>query len=144
MKHGLAGHRLYKVWRDMRERCENSNHKAYHRYGGRGIAVCERWQRVENFVADMAPSFQEGLTLDRSDNNRGYSPDNCAWATRLEQNQNRENTVRLAFGGRSLTFQEWSIDTGVRRATLIQRIGLGWSVERTLTTPVRPKNPPSE
>lgn len=86
--HGLTKHRLYKAWFDMKKRCIDINSKAYEYYGGRGIKVCDRWLKVENFIEDMFPTFQEGLSLDRIDNNKGYSPDNCRWATKETQSRN--------------------------------------------------------
>lgn len=87
-KHGMEGTRIYNVWASMLQRCRNPNHRAFHNYGGRGITVCERWYDFRNFLADMgeAPS---GMTLERVDNDRGYSPDNCIWASRSDQNRNQ-------------------------------------------------------
>lgn len=86
--HGLKNHRLYRVWFDMKKRCLDINNKAYEYYGGRGIKVCDRWLDIKNFIDDMYDTFQEGLSLDRIDNNKGYSPDNCRWATKETQSRN--------------------------------------------------------
>lgn len=78
----------YNIWRQMRQRCSNKKHKSYAYYGGRGISVCTRWDSFNNFFADMGER-PAGLTLERIDNSRGYGPDNCKWASWLEQAQNK-------------------------------------------------------
>jgi|SaaInlV_200m_DNA_6_1039755.scaffolds.fasta_scaffold43351_2 hypothetical protein len=80
----------YKVWDSMIQRCGNKSHKAYDNYGGRGISVCSEWQDFENFYADMGD--KEGLTLERLDNDKGYSKDNCKWVTMTDQARNRRTT----------------------------------------------------
>ncbi len=88
MKHRLTKHRLYKTWNGMLRRCNSSNHIHYEYYGARGIVVCDRWLDVQNFIDDMYPSYIEGLTLDRIDNNKGYYKENCRWATNELQHRN--------------------------------------------------------
>ena len=86
--HGLKNHKLYKTWIDIKTRVFNIKCKSYEQYGGRGITICERWLDVKNFIDDMYPSYKEGLSIDRINNDGNYEPSNCRWATKSEQSQN--------------------------------------------------------
>lgn len=88
-KHGFVGTQIYNSWRGMRERCTKPNNKAYHHYGGRGISYDPRWNKFENFLADMGDTYKEGLTLDRIDVNGNYCKENCRWVSWSEQNLNK-------------------------------------------------------
>lgn len=87
--HGKYGTKLYRVWGQMIQRCTNPKNSAYRNYGARGIEVCEEWRSFEKFEEDMAPTWAEGLTIDRIDNSLGYFKGNCRWVTRAEQLKNR-------------------------------------------------------
>lgn len=89
VRHGGRYTKLYGVWTQMRQRCENPNNKRYADWGGRGIKVCKRWHDFAKFRRDMEPTYREGLSLDRIDNDDDYKPSNCRWATMAEQNKNR-------------------------------------------------------
>ena len=105
--HGMAYSREYRSWASMKQRCENPNHKRFSDWGGRGISVCDRWQRFENFISDMGPR-PEGHSIDREDNDGNYEPGNCRWATRSQQQKNRRNfsTENLPRGENHWTKQD--------------------------------------
>lgn len=128
-KHGISGSRIYNVWRGMRQRCESPSHNAYHRYGGRGIYVCQRWQSFENFLADMGQPAP-GMTIERVDNDGPYSPENCRWASRAEQASNRAVNRNITWNGETLNLSQWSERTGIHRNTLERRVDLGWPLDR--------------
>lgn len=127
----------YKAWCSMHRRCSQPSQENYHLYGGRGIAVCDRWKVFENFLADMGEC--NGLTLDRWPNAAGhYEPGNCRWASQKEQQRNRRGNRLLTHEGETLTVAEWAERTGVGSATIRSRIDrYGWSVSLALTTPHR-------
>lgn len=131
-RHGGAGTTEYNIWRTMRARCQNPRSKSFPHYGGRGIAVCDRWQSFELFLADMGER-PPGTTLDRINNDLGYLPSNCRWATHVEQGNNRRNNVKFEIDGVSLTLSQWSNVTGVKRTTILQRLNNGWNVEAAIT-----------
>lgn len=143
-KHGLRQTEEYAILAGIRNRCLNPRVKAYPRYGGRGITVCDRWLNgdgqktgVECFVADMGQRPSPTHSIDRIDNDKGYSPDNCRWATPTDQERNKRNTKRLTFNGETKPLHEWSQSTGIPQAQIAKRLGRGWSVERALTKPLR-------
>lgn len=78
--HGESDSKLYGVWEAIKQRCQNPKSSHFHHYGGRGIKLCESWQQFENFAADMGPTYRDGLTIDRRDNNGNYEASNCRWA----------------------------------------------------------------
>lgn len=128
--------REYWVWADMKSRCQNPNHKFYANYGGRGIGVCERWQTFKNFAADMLPRPTGGM-IDRIDNNAGYSPDNCRWATRKEQNSNRRNCIFVSHGDERVTLKEYCRREGLKYRPIVKRIqDRGWPIADALSIPV--------
>ena len=129
--------RIRHVYYGMLKRCYDDKNKAYHRYGGRGITVCDEWKNdCRNFYLWAKENgYREGLTIDRIDNNKGYSPDNCRWTTYKVQSANRECTRWIEFNGERKTLKEWADTIGLSYNVLADRIyRYGWSVEKALTT----------
>lgn len=140
-------HPLYVTWGRIVDRSENKNNKRWLDYGGRGIKMCQRWRRQPaEFIADMLPSFKQGLSVDRTNNDGHYScgkcdeckrngwPMNCRWATRFEQTNNQRRNRVITFNGLTLTIAQWGrklhLDSGVIRSRLDRG---GWTLERALT-----------
>lgn len=129
--------RTYKCWQDMKKRCSSPQDSHYHLYGGRGIAVCDRWlDSFENFLSDMGECPGK-LSLDRIDNNGNYCPENCRWATNETQGNNKRTNRLLEFMGMILTMKQWAIRIGINYDALRARLDRGWPVELALTTPTR-------
>lgn len=112
----------YPSWHSMMDRCENPNVQNYGLYGGRGIRVCDEWHDIQEFEKWAEQTgYEPGLTLDRIDVNGDYCPNNCRWATRKEQANNRRNTIYITFLGETHTLSEWAEILGVNRSTLNNR-----------------------
>ena len=130
--HGMTDAPIYKTWECMLQRCRNLKAPNYHDYGGRGITVCERWHKFENFHEDMDPR-PDGRSLDRINNDGNYEFDNCRWATAREQSNNRRNTVMI--NGEPLAVV--ARRHGMSPNLLYNRyVRLGWTLDRALNTPV--------
>ena len=135
--HGMTQSPVYRNWATMIQRCTNPKVPNYANYGGRGITVCRRWLSFENFLADMGTP-PSGLLLERRKNDKGYTPKNCYWATRTEQNRNKRNNRLLTVGTLTLPLIAWAKELGVAHATLRERLDRGWSVEDACTRAPRP------
>lgn len=117
---------VYVAWCNMKRRCKETSGYRSSRYGGRGITVCERWLKFENFLADMGEPCR-GIELDRIDNKLGYSKENCRWATRQQQTRNTESNRMIECDGESRCLSEWSEITGIKATTIWMRIfQYGW------------------
>lgn len=117
----------------MKNRCFRKQESSFAYYGGRGITVCKRWMKFENFLADMGIK-PENMSLDRIDVNGNYEPGNCRWTTPTEQSRNRRDTLSLSFNGISATLAEWGEILDIKRSTLAQRYYVyGWSVDKVLS-----------
>jgi hypothetical protein len=129
--HGMSNTREYESYHDMHKRCEKVSNVAYHNYGGRGITVCDRWSTFEAFYEDMGPF---GYSIERVDNEKGYLPTNCKWATKAEQMANRRCTLMLtSHHGITLTLVDWAIVSGIPYATIRRRLERGLKSERVLS-----------
>lgn len=110
----------WSAWAAMRARCTVVSHAFYPAYGGRGITVCERWQIFENFLADMGARPGPGYSIDRRKNELGYSPENCHWATSIEQNNNTRSNRMIELDGTSRSLAGWCRFMGIRRELFYQ------------------------
>lgn len=137
---GSGWSRVYRSWSHAIQRCTNPNDKRYCDYGGRGIGICDRWRIFNNFLEDMGEPPTDKHQIDRIDNDKGYFPGNCRWATREQQARNKRNNITITHKGRTRLILQWSQELGIKYTTLRYRFcKLCWSAEKTLTTPVRGK-----
>jgi hypothetical protein len=142
--HGLSYTAERGVYNLMVQRCHVKKSRQYSDYGGRGLRVCKRWllpngAGLKNFYADMGPR-PAGYTLERRNNNKGYSPANCEWATRVKQQSNRRNSRPLfTFKGKTTSASQWAKRYGFAPSTVINRLDRGWTIKEALTTPVGAK-----
>lgn len=128
----------YAAWASMFRRCYLPSQESYHLYGGRGIAVCDRWRTFENFMADMGEK-PAGTSLDRIDSDGSYTPENCRWATPSQQAVNRRGTRLIEHNGQRKAAAEWAQLTGIPSSAIRTRIDrLGWDVARALSEPLVP------
>lgn len=134
--HGMTKTRIFGVWKGMKTRCTNPNATGYKNYGGRGIKVCERWmESFENFYADMGATYQDELTIERSDNNGNYEPGNCYWAAMLEQGSNSRKNVIIDTPQGSMHVAEAARISGIDLSTLYHRATNKWPVDRIFEPP---------
>jgi hypothetical protein len=129
--HGMTASFEYSAWRSMLKRCTNKKHPAYSRYGGSGISVCEAWGTFEQFFKDMGPCPYPRGSVDRVDNTRGYSPENCRWLPLGEQSKNRRCVLKI----NGLTVPEIAEANHIKTTTLRRRIKSGWPVDKLFKTP---------
>lgn len=140
-KHGMSNSRFYKIYTGIKSRCNNEKVRGYEKYGGRGIEV--EWECFEQFNNDMFDEYKKHVeifgeketTLDRVDNNKNYSKDNCRWATYKEQARNTRKNRYITYKQETLCLAEWAEQIGITPTLLNWRINIsGWSIERALTT----------
>lgn len=139
-KHGFSrkNSKIYWAWINMRSRCNNSNNAGYLWYGERGIKVCRRWNKFENFLEDMGRPPTKNHSIDRINNDGNYCKSNCRWATRKQQDTNKINTWKITYDGKTKLAVTWANQYKINYGTLWARIHkLNWSAEKSLTTPIR-------
>ena len=139
--HGLSKtSELYAEWARLKRRCNNPNCEAYKNYGGRGIKVCDEWNDASVFVSwCLSNGYKKGLTLDRIDNNKGYSPSNCRWVTRKVQANNKRNNRLITYKDVTLTLAQWSEKLNMSYSVLKYRLSNKWDIETAFTTPINKK-----
>lgn len=135
--HGKSGSDEFMVWNKMLQRCSNPKATSYPHYGGRGIAVCERWRKFENFYADMGQRPSQKHSIERIDVNGNYEPANCKWATATEQARNTTKTVRIVVAGETKVLAQAVEESGINRTTVKSRMARGMTAEQALTKPPR-------
>jgi hypothetical protein len=125
---------IYWTWSNMKRRCNSYNHKDAYSYIGRGIGYDSKWETFEGFCEDMYPAFKPGLTLDRIDNDKGYSAKNCRWATPKEQSNNTRRNRLFTINGKTKTLAQWCDESTVKPSAVRQRYYvLGWTIEKALS-----------
>lgn len=136
--HGMSKLSEFRIWKGMKQRCSNKNCKSYADYGGRGITVCDRWKdSFENFIIDMGRRPSKRHSLDRIDNDKGYDPENCRWATASQQTRNSRKNKKYSFQNRMITIAELAEICGIKErkqyCIIYQRVvQRGWTCEQTL------------
>lgn len=132
--HGKTHTRLYRIYNCMKERCYNKNAPQYKDWGGRNIIICDAWlndfMNFYNWAVDNG--YQDDLSIDRIDNDKGYSPDNCRWTDRTTQNNNKRSNVYLTFEGKNQSLQEWADELGIPKSRLQNRYYRHWSTKEIL------------
>jgi len=133
-RHGMYGTKLYHIWNGIRNRCLNPKNKDYANYGGRGIDICPEWNEPEKFFGwAFLNGYSVDMSLDRIDNNKGYSPDNCRWVLLTEQQRNKRNNHIIEYDGESHCIAEWAEITGINKQTILSRLRYGWTIKDVLS-----------
>lgn len=136
--HGLSKTAVHRSWSNMKRRCYNPNDRGFKNYGGRGIAVCKRWRNsFENFYSDMGEKPTPRHSIERIGNNGNYTPSNCKWGTRKEQNNNTRRNRKITYRGITLTLAQWSERLGIKRSLVSDRIRWGWTLDSAFDAPAR-------
>ena len=131
-EHGMRRSKLYGVWCSMKERCNNPKVDGYKSYGAKGIKVCMEWEKSFKTFYEWAlnAGYKEGLSIDRIDNNEGYTPANCRWVTHAEQNRNYSRNHLITYNGETKCLSDWADELGINRATVYMRLKRGKTIEQ--------------
>lgn len=137
-KHGGSNTRLYRIWRNMKSRCNCPTASKYHLYGGKGVRVCEAWISFGPFRDwAMSNGYADDLTIDRLDSNGDYYPENCRWVTSKVQGNNTSQNHKIEYDGRVQTLSQWADDLSLPYKVLSERIRRRWPIKRAFETPVQ-------
>ncbi len=134
--HGLSRHPIYKVWSSMMHRCYSEIDKSYNDYGGRGIIVCERWHKFENFYEDVVGGYKKGLQIDRENVNGNYELSNFRWATTIEQARNKRNNIYIEYEGEVYFMSDLAKQFNILPETVNSRLKRSYSIKDALTLPI--------
>lgn len=131
--HGRSKTPEYWVWTSMKQRCHDPKCKSFERYGAKGVTVCDRWRNsFENFLEDMGERPSPSHSIDRVECSKGYTPENCRWATAVTQANNKPSVDKIQTPKGMLSVSEAAREFGLKRTTLRNRLYAGWTVERAL------------
>jgi len=139
--HGMSGTKVYRKWKALNQRCNDPNSAGFPMYGARGIKVCERWRKFENFYADMGDMPTPQHTVDRIDSNGDYCPGNCRWATMKQQQNNKSTNRVITHNGQSMTLAEWCETLNLPYERIRGRLRNGFSFEEAVTKTLWSKRP---
>ena len=136
-KHGMSRSRVYSIWEGMKQRCSKPSNSYWHRYGGRSIKVCDRWQLFDNFYADLGEPPTEQHSLGRIDNDGNYEPSNVRWETLDQQNNNKVLNHKVTIDGVTKTLTQWAQENGLKPSTVMSRVSYGWNGVDAVTIPAK-------
>jgi hypothetical protein len=133
-RHGMKNTKIYDVWANMKSRCFYQKDPCYKHYGGRGITICKEWNNsfLSFYNWAINNGYEQGLELDRIDNNGNYEPNNCHWVTHTQNGRNRRTNVLISYNGQTHCINEWAELLGINKSTLYYRFRRGWSAEAAL------------
>ena len=144
--HGKTKTSIYCRWHHIKRRCTDPTHISYHNYGGRGITLCEEWFDFSKFYSDMGDAPLPKMQIDRIDNEKGYSKQNCRWVSPRENCQNKRDTILVPYKGQMLCASAVAIIHNIKQTTFIGRLHRGWNIDDAINIPVqyqKPHNQPS-